>query len=87
MKNHELINTVISHLRKSNFDKVAEDLQNLANNLDSENEDLRKEAIFQIKQRCHIKALGDFPVKTMPMNDWYKLLDDLHDYVDKIKVK
>lgn len=68
------VNEVVGHLRANGFEDDATEFQGLMNKINTYSSDAAQ-AAEDIQARCHVKWLGDVPIKNIPFNDWLYLLD------------
>lgn len=75
----ELIISIISDLRQGGFFKDADEMQHLgALALDQTLlRDTRKDALKQIKMRCHVKWFGDFYLPHLSQKEWWERLGEI----------
>jgi hypothetical protein len=75
----ELISSIASDLQQGGFTKDADELQYLANTALDQTQliNTRKDALRQIKMRCHVKWLGDFYLPHLSQKDWWGKLEKL----------
>lgn len=69
-----LMEEVVAHLRTSGFEDDAVNLEQLITQINEGSADTAT-AVRDIQARCHVKWLGDVPVKDVSFNEWLQLLD------------
>jgi len=75
----ESISSIVTDLHQGGFSRDADELQHLADlALDPTlSTDTRKDALKQIKMRCHAKWLVDFYLPHLSQKDWWGKLEKL----------
>ncbi len=76
MKINELkvrVSEVSMYLRSNNFTPLADELDQYI----LEVERGKIESVKEITKRCHIKWMGDIPIKELSFNEWIHLLEEV----------
>ena len=68
LKTH--VSEVAKHLRSNNFAPLADELDKYLREV----EHGKIESVNEITKRCHIKWMGDIPIKELGFNEWIQLL-------------
>lgn len=69
------VNEVAGHLRNNNFAPLADDLDKYL----GEVEKGKIESAHEILKRCHVKWMGDIPIKELSFDEWIQLLEKTKD--------
>lgn len=70
------VDAVSQHLSANDFTTEANELQGLLSIAVQANED-SPAALKAIHDRCHIKWLGDLPIRELTVNEWLNLLENV----------
>ena len=73
------IESAVGILRRSSCERWVVRLEQLLADVRAGNDFTRKQALFQIGELCHPKALGDARVTGIDFQAWGAQLDSLHD--------
>ena len=69
---------VNGYLRSNSFGPLAEELEALLIKVESGD----SKAVQEIKKRCHVKWMGDIPIKEIEFNEWVELLESIKELID-----